>query len=141
MKRYNFYYLLILFLIILLFFISIKLIAQQKSADFKTLIEILKKIGASDQQIKEVIKIYQESLEKTRPLNIELKRLRLDFEEEYIKENPDENKLMEILEKIAKVELEIKKIQILAELQIRKVLGYELYLKFKALWEQAKKNS
>jgi len=48
---------------------------------------------------------------------------------------------MEILEKIAKVELEIKKIQILAELQIRKVLGYELYLKFKALWEQAKKNS
>lgn len=133
----------LIFLILLVlgffFLISIKLSAQDHSDDIKKLYVILKKIGATDQQIKKVIEIYNESLQKIRPLRIQLQRLHLDFEEEYIKENPDENKIMEILEKIARTELEIKKIQIQAELEIRKVLGYELFMKFKALWEQEKK--
>jgi hypothetical protein len=139
MKKFIFYGLLFFTLFFLLFFIVLNIEAQDSAVDGKTLYSILKKIGASDDQIKKVIQIYTESLQKIRPLRIQLQRLSLDFEEEYLKTEPDQNKLMDILTKIANVELEIKKIQVLAELEIRKVLGYELFMKFKTLWEQAKK--
>lgn len=141
MKKIFFYLVIFILLIFLLFSISLNICAQDSGPDGKTLYNILKKIGATDDQIKKVIQIYTDSLQKIRPLKIQLQRLTLDFEEEYIKNEPDQKKLMEILEKIANVELEIKKIQVLAELEIRKVLGYELFMKFKALWEQAKKKS
>lgn len=141
MKKSIIFILLILFVILFLFFISIKLSAQDQTSDAKTIYAILKKIGATDEQIKKIMEIYLESMQKIRLLRIQLQRLTLDFEEEYIKENPDENKIIETLEKIAQCELEIKKIQLKSEFEIRKILGYDLFMKFKALWEQAKRKS
>lgn len=91
--------------------------------------KVLKDAGASDQQIRRVQVLIDESKTKTLDVKHELEKARLDVEQLMRAENPNRAAIFKQIEKIGALRLQLKKLWVGTILDVRKELTPEQWEK------------
>jgi len=91
--------------------------------------KVLKEAGASDQQVRRVQTLIDESKTKTLDVKHELEKSRLDVEQLMRAENPDRAAIFKQIEKIGALRLQLKKLWVGTILDVRKELTPEQWEK------------
>lgn len=134
----------ILILVLFLSIFSISLFAQSTSKvayskNYEIIVKILQRLNVPKLKIKKIVEIYKDTDKKVTPVRFELQKAQIDFQQEYIKENPNIDKLKKIIFDMAKLEAQIKIIQLQGELQVRNILGDDLFFQFKDALQKLQK--
>jgi Spy/CpxP family protein refolding chaperone len=95
--------------------------------------KVLKDSGASDQQIRRVQTLIDESKRKTLDIKHELEKARLDVKQMMQVDNPDRKAIFKQIDKIGALKLKMKKLWVGTILDVRKELTPEQWEKVQML--------
>ncbi|MFN4180868.1 MAG: Spy/CpxP family protein refolding chaperone, partial [Armatimonadota bacterium] len=97
--------------------------------------EILKKqLGLTDEQVKKLTELRTEHLNKVSKLVSELAAKRAELRTLWLAEKPDEKRIRELTEQIAKLQAELASERVNSQLEVRKILTPEQLSKLPLIW-------
>mgnify|MGYP001627155620 CR=1 FL=1 len=97
--------------------------------------EVLKqRLGLTDEQVKKLTELRTKHLDKVSKLVADLAVKRAELRTLWLAEKPDENRIRELTEQIAKLQAELASERVNLQIEVRKILTHEQLSKLPLTW-------